>query len=111
AGYLSAQLDGLGVPERLARANACGALACTVPGDWEGAPRRQELEALLADGPADPVSRRGGEAPSRRDGGSARRCSTEELSRARRRRGGAGAPVARRGAESARRRMGETRQH
>ena len=57
AGYLSAQLDGLGVPERLARANACGALACTVPGDWEGAPRRQELEALLADGPTDPVSR------------------------------------------------------
>src|SRR5699024_10053081 len=36
AGYLSAQLDGLGGPERLARANACGALACTVPGDGAG---------------------------------------------------------------------------
>src|SRR5699024_2390173 len=46
AGYLSGQLDGLGVPERLARANACGALAWTVPGDWEGAPLREELEAL-----------------------------------------------------------------
>ncbi|WP_262425158.1 PfkB family carbohydrate kinase [Brachybacterium sp. Z12] len=31
AGYLSAQLDGLDVPARLARANACGALACTTP--------------------------------------------------------------------------------
>lgn len=57
AGYLSAQLDGLALPARLARANACGALACTTPGDWEGAPRRHELEALLAGGDADPVSR------------------------------------------------------
>src|SRR5699024_3058899 len=57
AGCLPAQLHGLGGPEGRARANACGALACTVPGDWEGAPRRQELEALLADGPTDPVSR------------------------------------------------------
>ncbi|WP_193105582.1 sugar kinase [Brachybacterium sp. FME24] len=56
AGYLSAQLDGLDVPARLARANACGALACTTPGDWEGAPRLQDLDAVLAGG-ADPVSR------------------------------------------------------
>ena len=57
AGYLSAQLDGLDVPARLARANACGALACTTPGDWEGAPHRRDLEALLTGGAADPVSR------------------------------------------------------
>lgn len=57
AGYLSAQLDELAVPERLARANACGALACTTPGDWEGAPRTRDLEALLSGGEADPVSR------------------------------------------------------
>lgn len=57
AGYLSAQLDGLDVPSRLARANACGALACTTPGDWESAPRRADLDALLSGGGADPVSR------------------------------------------------------
>lgn len=57
AGYLSAQLDGLTLPARLARANACGALACTTPGDWEGAPRRRDLEVLLAGDDADPVSR------------------------------------------------------
>ena len=57
AGYLSAQLDGLDVAARLARANACGALACTTPGDWEGAPRRSDLEALLSGGTADPVTR------------------------------------------------------
>lgn len=57
AGYLSAQLDGLDVPARLARANACGALACTTPGDWEGAPRLDDLDALLAGDGGDPVSR------------------------------------------------------
>lgn len=57
AGYLSAQLDGLDVPARLARANACGALACTSPGDWEGAPRLRDLDTLLYGGAADPVSR------------------------------------------------------
>ena len=57
AGYLSAQLDGLDVAARLARANACGALACTTPGDWEGAPRRSDLDALLSGGAADPVIR------------------------------------------------------
>ena len=57
AGYLSAQLDRLDVPARLARANACGALACTTPGDWEGAPRRGDLATLLNGGETDPVSR------------------------------------------------------
>ncbi|MGO2558663.1 sugar kinase [Brachybacterium sp.] len=57
AGYLSARLDGLAVPQRLARANACGALACTTPGDWEGAPRLRELDALLSGRGGDPVSR------------------------------------------------------
>lgn len=57
AGYLSAQLEGLDVAARLARANACGALVCTSPGDWEGAPRPEELEALLAGGTTDPVHR------------------------------------------------------
>jgi len=57
AGYLSAQLEGLDIPARLRRANACGALACTTPGDWEGAPRPDELEALLAGDRKDPVLR------------------------------------------------------
>ena len=57
AGYLSALLEGLDIPARLARANACGALACTVPGDWEGAARLHEVEALLLGTAADPVSR------------------------------------------------------
>ena len=57
AGYLSAQLEGLDVAARLARANACGALACTTPGDWEGAPRRRDLDTLLAGGAGDPVTR------------------------------------------------------
>ncbi|WP_087486298.1 sugar kinase [Brachybacterium massiliense] len=57
AGYLSAQLDGLDVPTRLRRANACGAAACTTPSDWEDAPRRIDLDALLTGGVSDPVSR------------------------------------------------------
>lgn len=44
AGYLSATLDGLGLTERLGRANVCGALAVATPGDWEGLPRRDDLE-------------------------------------------------------------------
>src|SRR5690606_26666915 len=47
AGSLSALLAGLDVPARLARGNGCGALGCTTPGDWEGAPRVEELAALL----------------------------------------------------------------
>jgi len=56
AGYLSAQLDGLELEETLRRANACGAMACLVPGDWEAAPTRRELARFL-DGDADPVRR------------------------------------------------------
>jgi 2-dehydro-3-deoxygluconokinase len=43
AGYLSALLDGDDLAERLDRGTACGAFAVSVSGDWEGAPRRDEL--------------------------------------------------------------------
>lgn len=56
AGYLSALLDGLELNETLQRANACGAMACLVPGDWEAAPTLRELDRFL-DGDADPVRR------------------------------------------------------
>jgi 2-dehydro-3-deoxygluconokinase len=46
AGYLSALLDGLAPPERLARGNACGAFAVASSGDWEGLPTREELDLL-----------------------------------------------------------------
>ena len=46
AGYLSALLDGAPVPERLDRGTACGAFAVSVSGDWEGAPRRDELAVV-----------------------------------------------------------------
>ncbi|TDD38813.1 sugar kinase [Saccharopolyspora elongata] len=56
AGYLSGDVQGWSVKEKLARANACGAVMCTTPGDWEAAPTPAELEAFLgADG--DPVQR------------------------------------------------------
>ncbi|MFN3948871.1 sugar kinase [Microbacterium sp.] len=56
AGYLSAHLEGLDVPDALIRANACGAMACLVPGDWEAAPTRRDLERFLSGG-GDPVRR------------------------------------------------------
>jgi 2-dehydro-3-deoxygluconokinase len=46
AGYLAETLAGRPVEERLRTAAACGAFAVTVPGDWEGLPSRDELEAL-----------------------------------------------------------------
>ncbi|MDI2132806.1 sugar kinase [Yinghuangia seranimata] len=46
AGYLAELLAGADVPARLATAAAAGAFAVTVPGDWEGLPRRPELELL-----------------------------------------------------------------
>ncbi|WP_336630620.1 MULTISPECIES: sugar kinase [unclassified Microbacterium] len=55
AGYLAARLAGADVSARLAQANACGALLCMSPGDWEGAPTARELAAFLS--PGDPVSR------------------------------------------------------
>lgn len=56
AGYLSAVLEGLDVADTLVRANACGAMACLVPGDWEAAPTRRDLERFTAGG-GDPVRR------------------------------------------------------
>lgn len=56
AGYLSAYLEGLDTADTLVRANACGAMACLVPGDWEAAPTRRDLERFLAGG-GDPVRR------------------------------------------------------
>ncbi|GAA1218046.1 sugar kinase [Prauserella alba] len=56
AGYLSGDVHGWSVEKKLARANACGAVMCTMPGDWEAAPTPSELEAFLASG-GDPVQR------------------------------------------------------
>lgn len=55
AGYLAAALNGAGPMVRLQEANACGALACLSPGDWEGAPARAVLDRFLST--ADPVLR------------------------------------------------------
>lgn len=56
AGYLSGLLDGLDHAEILLRANSCGALACTTPGDWEAGPTLAEIERFAAEG-HDPVAR------------------------------------------------------
>lgn len=48
AGYLAERLAGRGPQERLQTATAVGAFACTVAGDWEGMPRRDELELLTS---------------------------------------------------------------
>ncbi|BAJ74151.1 sugar kinase, ribokinase family [Microbacterium testaceum StLB037] len=56
AGFLSAWLEGLSAADALVRGNACGAMACLVPGDWEAAPTRRDLERFLAGG-GDPVRR------------------------------------------------------
>jgi 2-dehydro-3-deoxygluconokinase len=44
AGYLSGVLDQRPVAERLGRAHACAAFVVSSIGDWEGAPRRAELQ-------------------------------------------------------------------
>ena len=49
AGYLSARLEGHGLAGRLQRGALCGAFAVSVPGDWEGLPRRGELDLLSGD--------------------------------------------------------------
>ncbi|MFK0237495.1 sugar kinase [Streptomyces vinaceus] len=46
AGYLAGLLDGAGLPDRLLLAATCGAFAVAAPGDWEGLPRRAELDLL-----------------------------------------------------------------
>ena len=47
AGLISAHLDGLEVVDALERAAAVGALATTSPGDKDGLPTRDELEAFV----------------------------------------------------------------
>jgi 2-dehydro-3-deoxygluconokinase len=48
AGYLSALLDDEPVEERLGRAHACAAFVVASDGDWQGAPRRNELPLTAA---------------------------------------------------------------
>jgi len=43
AGYLSGLLDGAPVHDRLSRGHLCAAFVIASRGDWEGAPRREEL--------------------------------------------------------------------
>lgn len=53
AGWLAEYLrDPADVTAMLATASACGAYACTVAGDWEGAPSRGELNQLVESGDA-----------------------------------------------------------
>lgn len=54
AGYISELCNGKDVGQRLLTAVRAGAFACLVPGDWEGMPRRAELDLLDA---TEPVSR------------------------------------------------------
>jgi 2-dehydro-3-deoxygluconokinase len=54
AGYLAELIAGNGPQDRLITAAATGAFACLVPGDWEGFPRRHELQILQT---REPVSR------------------------------------------------------
>ncbi|TQM03077.1 sugar kinase [Pseudonocardia kunmingensis] len=49
AGYLACRLAGRDVAERLRTAAVTGALAVTVPGDWEASPRPHELALLGAE--------------------------------------------------------------
>ena len=49
AGYLAELVQGRSVSECLATAVKTGAAACRHLGDWEGAIRREELEAEVTD--------------------------------------------------------------
>ncbi|OZC64672.1 sugar kinase [Rhodococcus sp. 15-725-2-2b] len=49
AGYLSERLVDAPIDQRLRTATTVGAFACTVPGDWEGMPRRDELDLLTSE--------------------------------------------------------------
>ncbi|OLT14359.1 sugar kinase [Pseudonocardia sp. CNS-139] len=49
AGYLAGRLTGRDTAERLSMAAVTGALAVTVPGDWEALPRPHELGLLSGD--------------------------------------------------------------
>ncbi|MDO5661444.1 MAG: sugar kinase [Brachybacterium sp.] len=57
AGYLSALLEGADLVSCLERGALCGAAACSTPGDWEGAPRRRDLERSSSAASTDPVDR------------------------------------------------------
>jgi 2-dehydro-3-deoxygluconokinase len=48
AGFLSAWLDALPIPQCLARANILGALATQFQGDWEGLPTLTEVQQIEA---------------------------------------------------------------
>jgi len=54
AGYLAERLAGEAPADRLRTAVTVGAFACTVSGDWEGMPRRDELGLLTT---TEPVTR------------------------------------------------------
>lgn len=54
AGYLAELLTGKDAAGRLRTAVATGAFACSVSGDWEGLPRREDLDLL---GSGEPVTR------------------------------------------------------
>lgn len=56
AGYLSGLVQGIDVPARLHRANACGAMLCMAPGDWESSPTLSDVERFCRPG-SDPVLR------------------------------------------------------
>ncbi|MGB3486369.1 MAG: sugar kinase [Mycobacterium sp.] len=56
AGWLAELARGCSLPTIIETAVACGALACTGPGDWEANPTREDL-ARLRQGDVDPVSR------------------------------------------------------
>jgi 2-dehydro-3-deoxygluconokinase len=56
AGYLSGLLQRLELPGRLLRANACGAMLCMTPGDWESSPTLRDVERFFQPG-TDPVLR------------------------------------------------------
>lgn len=49
AGFLSGWLDGLDAAGAARRGAACGAACVQVPGDFEGAPTRAELDDLISD--------------------------------------------------------------
>jgi 2-dehydro-3-deoxygluconokinase len=48
AGYLAGHLDGVPVDHRLRLAAACGAFTVSTHGDWQGFPRRADLDLLTA---------------------------------------------------------------
>ncbi|MCH1882007.1 sugar kinase [Agrococcus sp. ARC_14] len=55
AGYLSEFVAGSSIEERLRIGAAAGAFACGMPGDWEGAATRADIEAMAIE--RDPVER------------------------------------------------------